>query len=310
MIDTDAKAAEPAKMPRQLRVMMFITLFAFTFLVAIRFLNDFNLYPVLAPFSAHDPAVAPDNAKSRDDVTELRLETADGVNLYGWRQGPEDAKVKVIYFQGNYEQVGRSPKFMADRCEELGAEILHFDYRGYGASEGRPSEQSLYADAREIYAYALKELAWQPEQIVIWGRSLGGAVAIRLASELVSDDRPEPLPRGERPCCLVIDSPFSNIKDMAGHRLGFLVVPHWVTFEGYDNLAIAPRLELPVFHFHGDQDNIAPVEMGRRIHAALPGPSEWLELEGVGHNDFWRSKERREMIYGRLREFLAANTKS
>lgn len=280
--------------PWQLRATFTPVLLVFMLLIGVRMLNAVSLYPGVVS----DASVAPRVAKERDDVREVSFEAEDGVKLYGWVLGPDTAPRKIIQFMGNGEQVGPAGALYAASCKALNAQFLLFDYRGFGASEGRPSEPGLYADARAAHAFAVKELGWRPESIILWGRSLGGGPAIKLATELLADSPP---------AALILEAPFTSVRDMANLRLSHLGKPEWLVYDLYDNLSRAPELKLPVFHFQGTADEIIPYSQGELIFAALPGPKEHLALTGVGHNDIWSDDARAAMIRARINEFLGAH---
>ena len=283
------------RVPLALRLTFTPVLLAAVALIGIRVLNAGSLYPGVVS----DATVGPRVAKQRTDVREVSFAAEDGVKLYGWVQGPDSAPRKIIQFMGNGEFVGPSADLYAGTCSALDAQFLLFDYRGFANSEGRPSEQGLYADARGAYRYATEELHWQPSQIIIWGRSLGGGPATKLVSELIEQQR--------SPRALILEAPFTSIADMARIAMPVLVKPEWLIYELYDNVGRAPELKLPVFHFQGTADEIIPYAQGETIFKALPGPKEHLSLEGVGHNNIWHDAPRAAMIRDRINAFLKAH---
>jgi fermentation-respiration switch protein FrsA (DUF1100 family) len=148
-------------------------------------------------------------------------------------------------------------------------DVLLLDYRGYGLSEGRPSEDGVYADARAGLAYLAKTRGIPPERTVVFGRSLGGAVAVELAQE--------------RPLAgLVLESTFTSVDDMARRMLG-----PFARFVGggFASLERIPRLRAPLLFFHGDRDDIVPIDLGRALFAAAPEPKRFEVIAGAGHND-------------------------
>lgn len=287
----DEPASEPV--PLALRVSLLAVLMVTLLLAGVRYLNAANLYPGVVTSAETGPRLA----RKRGDVREVEITTADGVKLYGWVQGDDAAPRKVIQFLGNGEQVGPSADMYADNCRALNAQFLLFDYRGFGASEGRPSEPGLYADARAVHAYAVNELKWPPSRIILWGRSLGGAPAIKLATELTENP----------PRALILEAPFTSVTDMARLRLSHLGKPEWLVYELYDNLSRAPGLNMPVFHFQGDADEIIPYAQGEQLFAALPGPKRHLPLPGTGHNNIWSDEARAALIRTGINEFLGAH---
>ena len=281
-----------SRLHRTLRLVVRVAVMAILLMLGLSFLNTVALYPGV--FSDH--TVGPRQAARHDNVREISITTADDVVLYGWVQGADTAPRKIIQFMGNGEFVGQAAVMYARTGKALDAQFLLFDYRGFANSEGRPNEEGLYADARAAWAFAIDDLGWRPAQIIIWGRSLGGAPAVKLTSELIE--------AGTRPVALILESPFSSIREMARAVLPYLIRPEWLVFDDYDNLALAPMLALPVFHLHSTTDEVIPFEQASPLHDALPGPKEFLQLEGVGHNETWGDNARADMIRSRIDAFL------
>lgn len=293
--DTTDDAPKPDPIPWQLRATFTPVLLVFMLLIGVRMLNAVSLYPGVVS----DTEIGPRLANERSDVRAVSFEAEDGVKLYGWVQGDDAAPRKIIQFMGNAEIVGRAADLYAGTCKALNAQFLLFDYRGYANSSGRPSEPGLYADARGAYRYATEQLHWEPTQIIIWGRSLGGGPATKLALELIEQETP--------PRALILEAPFTSIRDMAVIAMPSLGKPEWLIYDLYDNLSRAPGLSVPVIHFQGTEDEIIPFEQGERLFDALPGPKEHLTLEGVGHNNIWDDDARASMIRERLDTFLKAH---
>jgi fermentation-respiration switch protein FrsA (DUF1100 family) len=281
-----------SRLQRGVRLAVRILVFGILLLLGLSFLNTAALYPGV--FS--DDSVGPQVAAKRHDVREVSFTTDDEVELYGWVQGADTAPRKIIQFMGNGEFVGPSAGMYEKTGEALGAQFLLFDYRGFGNSEGRPSEEGLYSDARAAWRFATTDLGWRPVQTILWGRSMGGAPAVKLTSELIESATP--------PAALILESPFSSIRDMARATLPYLIRPEWLVCDDYDNVALAPLLTLPVFHFHSTTDEVIPFEQALALHEALPEPKDFLRLEGVGHNETWGDKTRADMIRARIDAFL------
>lgn len=295
-------AAEPRQSPPLvLRGLFLVTLAVLGLLVMFRVLNQASVFPPVPK----DAGIAPRKAKATPDVREVRFAAEDGVPLYGWVQGRDDAPVKIIQTMGNAEYVGPRAELYTETSGFLGAQFLLFDYRGFANSQGKPSEAGLYADARGAYRYAVQELKWRPSQMVIWGRSLGGGPATRLCADLLAKDRRESLMAGGPPRALFIEATFTSIPEMGKVAMPHLITPHWFCYSLLDNLGRAPGLKLPVLHWHGDKDEIIPFAQGEQLHAALPGPKTFLRLEGGMHNNIWDDKDRANRIRQAMRDFLA-----
>lgn len=152
---------------------------------------------------------------------------------------------------------------------DMGFGVLIFDYRGYGRSPGRPSERKSYEDAMSAWNWLTRERGVAPENVVIFGRSMGGAVAAWLAAET-------------RPGALVVESAFTSIPDM-GSRLYPYLPTRWLTRIHYPTVDLVGRVNCPVLVLHSSQDSLVPVEFGRCIHEAASPPKAFVELRG-DHN--------------------------
>lgn len=301
----DDRPEEPRHdpVPVALRIGVAAAVAVMILLGAIRWLNTSSVFPNWIAQGGD----AIEIAASRDDVREVRVPTPDGLELYGWVQGRERALRRVIRFGGNAECIGPGADRCADHAEALGAQFLIVDYRGYGQSPGRPSETGLYQDARGAYRFAVDELGWRPEEIVLWGRSLGAAVAIKLAHELHGDGRGEFPAGGAPPRALILEAPFSSIPDMAQSAMGHLLIPHWLVYNLFDNTARAGDIDVPVFQFHGDADDVVPFTQGESLHEVFAGPKRFHAVEGAAHNDVWIDQARGDELHRQIDAFLEAH---
>lgn len=206
---------------------------------------------------------------------EVRFKTADGVRLYGWlfHSTNRPAAASVIYFHGNGGNLSYCD-WVGTELAARGLDVLIFDYRGYGRSEGEPvGERELYADADAAYDFMTKERGVAPRSVVLYGQSLGTAAAIDLASR--------------RECgALVAESGLSSAADMAGAMMPWL--PRFVrglTKSKLDSASKIARVSCPVLVVHGGRDDLIPVEQGRRLFDAAREPKQLKIIEGAGHND-------------------------
>ena len=176
-----------------------------------------------------------------------------------------DAPFLVLHFHGNYEDLGQlEPLFEIFR--ERGFSTLGMDYRGCGLSEGLPKEASCYQDAEALYQQA-RLLGYRPEQILIWGRSVGSGLAVELATR-------------HQVKALVLESPFSTAFRVATR------VP-LAPFDKFHNLKKMRSLEEPLFILHGTDDEIIPAWHSEKLYQRHQGPKERHLVEGAGHNDLW-----------------------
>lgn len=267
-------------MKRLLRLLLIVcatALAATALLVLLE--RRFIFYPTREPAITWQPPVP--------DVAECTFATADGLRLHGWWHpgwGDEDPARRpvVLWCHGNAGNITHRAENLLLLADH-GLAVLLFDYRGYGRSEGRPSEDGLYLDAEAAYEYLVHQRGVEPERVVCFGRSLGAAVALHLALE--------------RPVAgLVMESPFASIPAMARRQMPFL--PAWLLVRTqFDNLDRVRDLRVPLLVVHGAQDELVPLAQGRAVYDAAPGPKEFYLIEGAGHNDTY--------VVGGERYFLA-----
>ena len=202
------------------------------------------------------------------DYTAVSIPVSDGETLHGWWMSVPDAKGAVLFFHGNAGNISHRINYLM-MFKRLGYSTLLFDYRGYGQSSGTPSETGMYRDAQAAWQYltATKEIA--PERIVLFGESLGGAVASWLAVR-------------EKPGLLVLASTFTSVPELAAEIYPFLPV-RWISRFEYNTMKSLQLVSCPVFIAHSPQDDIIPFQHGQRLFQAASEPKQFLMLEG-SHN--------------------------
>ena len=207
------------------------------------------------------------------------IDTEDGERLHGWFIPALDARGTLLFFHGNAGNI--SHRLDSVRIfERLGMNVLLVDYRGYGQSSGTPGEQGTYHDAEAAWNYLVKERGVPPEQIVVFGRSLGGAVGAWLASQ-----------EGVKPAGVVIESCFSSGLDM-GRRLYPMLPVRLITRINYPVTDYVTRIRSPLLVVHSRDDEIIPFDMGQTIFAAANEPKTFFEMGGDHNAGFWISRER------------------
>ena len=207
---------------------------------------------------------------------DVWLAAEDGVRLHAWfcapgagRAGaPEAADRAVLFLHGNAGNVSHR-RAQIDALAALPAAVLIVDYRGYGRSEGSPSEQGLYRDARAAWEHLTGARGFHPDRVVVFGESLGGAVAVDLAASV-------------RPCALVLQSTFTSIADMAAEVMPF--VPRFVIRTKMNSLEKMARVRSPVLVAHSPADEIVPYKFGRQLYEAARGPKQFYEIKNAPHN--------------------------
>jgi pimeloyl-ACP methyl ester carboxylesterase len=204
------------------------------------------------------------------DHRELRLDTDDGEQLHGWwiETGTESLG-HLLLCHGNAGNVG-DRVLHATLLTAAGFDVLLFDYRGYGRSSGRPSEEGTYRDARAALTCLLEQPGVDPTRVFYLGESLGGAVALDLALE-----RP--------PAGLVLLSAFTGVRELGALHYPFL--PAALIPDAYPALRRARELRAPLLVLHGDRDDIVPLSHGKALFEAASEPRHMHVFPGVGHND-------------------------
>jgi hypothetical protein len=210
-----------------------------------------------------------------EGAEEVWFKTADGVRLYGWlfHTKARPASATVIYFHGNGGNLSYCD-WVGTALAARGFDVLLFDYRGYGQSQGEPTdERGVYADADAAYDFVTKERGVPAERVVLYGQSLGTTAAVDVAS---------------RKACgaLVVESGLSSAGDMAGAIMPWLPrFARGLTRNKFDSVGKLPRVGCPVLVAHGEHDEIIPVAQGRKLFEAAPEPKRLLIIDGAGHND-------------------------
>lgn len=199
---------------------------------------------------------------------DLHLKTSDGIDLHGWYIPAAQPRGTVLFLHGNAGNISHRLDSVA-MLHRLGYGTLIFDYRGYGNSGGKPTEQGSYRDAEAAWQYLTVQRHIPSCHIVLFGESIGGAVAAWLAAR-------------EKPAALVISSGFTSVPDLGQQLYPFLPVRLLARIR-YDTRDSLRAVTAPVLIAHSPGDDIIPFEHGRALYAAANPPKQFLELAG-GHN--------------------------
>ena len=271
--------AEP--MIRARRLMDLILMVAVALVLVTGLMLVFERRLVYFPF--REVEVEPSALALRHEEAWLTAE--DGVRILTWSLPVPGSRWTVLFCNGNAGNMS----YRLDRAQEmqrrLGVSVQLFDYRGYGKSEGQPDEQGTYRDVRAVHRYLVETRRVRPEDLIVFGESLGAAVATQLALE--------------RPAAgLILESPFASIPEMARAAYPFLPPVGPFIRTRYETIAKIPKLTLPLLVLHGDRDTIVPFSQGRRVFEAAGGPRKtFYAIQGAGHNDtylvggepYWRA---------------------
>jgi fermentation-respiration switch protein FrsA (DUF1100 family) len=199
----------------------------------------------------------------------VSLATGDGETLAGWYVPAPAARGTLLYLHGNGGNIGHRLDSIAV-FHRLGLNIFIIDYRGYGASTGKPSEEGTYQDALAAWNYLAQQKNIMPERIVLFGESLGGSIAAWLAAR-------------HPPAGMIMYATFSSVPEIA-QRLYPIFPARWLTRYRYDTLTALRRVHCPVLVMHSPGDEIIPYSHGRALFEAANEPKQFVELRG-GHND-------------------------
>ena len=196
---------------------------------------------------------------------------ADGTALHGWFFDHPNPRAVALFCHGNAGNIASRGQAMWLLNQRHGLAIMTFDYRGYGKSEGSPSEQGILADARAARHWLAERTGVAESDIVLMGRSLGGAVAVDLAAK-----------DGARG--LVLASTFSSLPDAAQQHVPW-ALPHLNMTQRLNSAAKIRDYSGPLLQSHGDADEVIPLALGKKLHEAAPGPKQWIIIPGGKHND-------------------------
>lgn len=233
--------------------------------------------------------VVPPDPQWRLDHRRVELTAEDGIRLAGWLIPAEQNAEEwfVIFFHGNAGNIGdRVHRYAA--LKGLGASVLAVDYRGYGESEGSPDEPGLYLDALACHNYAVNILKVPASRIVLYGQSLGSAVAVDLAARV---------PHG----AVVLEGAMTSVADRGQELYPFLPVK-WMARNRFDSWAKIDAIRTPKLFIHAVFDEVIPYAHGRRLFEKAVEPKIFLDLRG-GHNDC--DIVDADRLYGGLRQFLS-----
>jgi fermentation-respiration switch protein FrsA (DUF1100 family) len=203
------------------------------------------------------------------EYEEVWLTAEDGVRLHGWFIPANAPRAVLLYFHGNAGNISHRLERIA-LFHRLRLSVFIVDYRGYGKSEGAPSEQGTYRDAAAAWRYLTQVRHHAPDEIVVFGRSLGGGVAAQLAAH-------------QTPRALIVESAFTSMTDLGGEAYPWLPV-RWLSRYEYPVQAHLARVQSPVLIVHSRQDEIIPFRHGEKLYAHARAPKRFLEIRG-GHND-------------------------
>ncbi len=206
---------------------------------------------------------------------DVNIIASDGVKLHGWFVPSPSERARLLFFHGNAGNIG-DRAFHLPEFIKRDISVFFIDYRGYGKSEGVPSELGLYADSEAALAWLKLHVSPgggpQNRPIVYYGESLGSAVVVELAASV------------ELPQKLIIEGGFTSARDMAKIMYSFLGTTFPITYK-FDSVAKIKNVFCPLLSIHGTEDDVVPFSLGQKLFEAHPGPKEFFAVSGAHHND-------------------------
>ncbi|MCE9566347.1 MAG: alpha/beta hydrolase [Planctomycetes bacterium] len=218
------------------------------------------------------PQVYPKGDWARDPAVEdVWFEASDGVRLHGWFARAEHPRAVVLYTHGNGGNITNLHEVLSLFNDRLNTSVLVFDYRGYGKSEGKPTEAGVLDDARAARGWLAQNCGVRESDIVLVGHSLGGGVAVDLAA-------------ADAARALVLESTFTSLPDVAASHLTLLPA-RMLMHTRLDSASKIRRYHGPLLQVHGDADRVVPYSIGRRLFEAANEPKQFVTVPSGGHND-------------------------
>ena len=207
---------------------------------------------------------------------DVYLVTDDKIRIHGWYVPHPDAKATLLFFHGNAGNLSHRLESISI-FHDIGLSVFIIDYRGYGRSGGRPSEHGTYRDALAAWNYLVDERRLHPHEIIVFGRSLGGAVAAWSAAQV-------------RPAAVILESTFTSIKELGKHYYPYLPVS-WIARIHYPVDEYVTSFKCPALVIHSHQDDVVPVWLGQRLFEHVPEPKMFLPIFGDHNNGFLLSRD-------------------
>ena len=195
--------------------------------------------------------------------------SSDGVKLNGWYIPAREARATVLFCHGNAGNISHRIDVIY-LFYKLGLSVFIFDYRGYGRSQGKPTEEGLYLDAQAAYKYLIEKQNLKEESIVVYGKSIGANVAVELCSKI-------------KTAALISESAFTSALEMGKKLFPFLPLK-WLISIKFDALSKIKNITVPKLIIHSEDDKIIPFRHGRKLFEAAPEPKEFYPMRG-GHNE-------------------------
>lgn len=213
--------------------------------------------------------------------------TPEGVRLHGWLLRADSTSPALVVSHGNAGNISHRVELIR-KLHRIGCTVFMYDYRGYGRSEGSPSEEGVYLDGIAAFDYLASLDGIDPNRVILFGQSLGGAVAVDVAAK-------------RRPAALILEATFSSARDVAAEHYSFLPARFFLRSK-FDSESKIRTVAAPLLVLHGSVDSIIPITLGRKLFDAANPPKEFFEIQGASHNDVYLVGG--ERYFQKLHEFL------
>lgn len=202
---------------------------------------------------------------------EIRVTSTDGTRVQLWYRPAQEGFPTVVYYHGNASHLGNRAGIL-DALADQGFGVLGLSYRGYGQSEGSPTEQGIYHDARAAINYLIESHNIQPGRIFLYGESLGTGVAVQMATEY-------------QVAGIILQAAYTSVAARAA-EIYFYIPVQMLIKDRFDSIHKIARVQAPLLLFHGELDNVIPIKQGRSLFDAAISTKKSFYLPGISHNDF------------------------
>jgi pimeloyl-ACP methyl ester carboxylesterase len=230
-----------------------------------------------------DPARTPPTDVGLPMAEEVHLTSADGTTLIAWYTAPKPGNPTILFFHGKGGALKNRPRRYRYYVAQ-GFGTLFLSYRGFGGSDGSPSETGMVADAVAAYGWLLRK-GTSPDQIDVVGESLGTGIAVQLASRV-------------QVAAVALEAPYSSVAEVAAQRYWWVPVNYLIK-DRFDALSRIGSVHVPLLIHHGDLDQSVPIAFGRKLFDRANAPKQFIELKGKGHFIFTAEVFERELKFFR-----------
>ena len=262
-----------------MKLVLWLIIFVILFLLFVRYIERRSIYFPMREITANPRSVGL-------PYEEVYFDTSDNKRLNGWLIAHDKSKSTLILCHGNAGNISHRLEKIS-MFHDLGLNVFIFDYRGYGKSQGAPSESGLYEDAKAAYDYLTGERRVSKDGIILYGESIGGIVAIDLA-------------RNKDVAAMITEGTFTSIKDMSGIAYPFL--PYFIFSNRFDAFSKIKHVGCPKLIIHSIDDEIIPFRLGEKLFDAARPPKKFLKIRG-GHNTAFLESE--EQFKEGIKSFLS-----